>query len=314
MLPDLQHASAPRWLERLHLPVPGRRPRPIRLRLGGGELHCHSAVELEFALDGRTAVPAEKFAEILQLDGPALEREAAAIARVEKQFKTLVEHCVAEPHSIGARLHELGAKTFSKDHDWRGIAKAVAALGPQHDDCKQILLVKYRQYLAARRELLTMVHAAVTGREAAVDTDWERGREAEAPAPQLATLALQAAELTAEDEHDRLVNAYARLPHGQPVLLRVADGEDTEILLARHRFRLRRSGGIHLLDEADRDYLIDENERRAGRRQDNDIVVDNAYRCVSRTHFLARRVDDDLLRITDTSSYGTFVPPDALVE
>ncbi len=279
----------------------------IRLQIGNAELRWDDPEDFEFALAGRTTVPAEKFGDILRMQAPALKAEARAIRQMEKRFVAALEAALTEPTSFGARLQELGAGTFSKDHRWRAIAVAVAALGPQHDEARRLLLVKYMQYLAARLELVTLVHAALTGR--GTDTDWDHSPSA-AAALQTAVLP----EPVLQEPGHRYLNAYTRLPRGEPTLVRLPPDRDTDILLSTHRFRVGTSAdGLRLVDADGRVLTLGKGPQRTGRQPDNDLVIDNAWRCVSRRHCILEAIAPLTLRMTDLSSHGTFVPPELLV-
>ncbi|MBT8445733.1 MAG: hypothetical protein KJO38_01215, partial [Gammaproteobacteria bacterium] len=58
----------------------------LTLHVGGQDIEFNSLAEFEFAMAGRTDVPAEKLAELAMLTGPELKREARSIKAVESQF------------------------------------------------------------------------------------------------------------------------------------------------------------------------------------------------------------------------------------
>ena len=58
----------------------------LTLTIGGEDISFNSLTEFEFALGGRTNVPATKLADLIMLTPDELKREAKSIKSVEKRF------------------------------------------------------------------------------------------------------------------------------------------------------------------------------------------------------------------------------------
>jgi len=98
-----------------------------------------------------------------------------------------------------------------------------------------------------------------------------------------------------------------RLPVGEPVMLRLPATGEIEIVLSRHRFKVAVGQRLYLVDDAGHDYALHHGRNVVGRQPGNDIVLNPAYRDVSRKHLVIDVNDNASLLVTDLSSHGTFV-------
>jgi len=295
--------------------------KPLELEIGDRTLRFDSKVDFEFALASRSEVPAGKIAELVRFDSQQLLDEANSVRQVERHFVEMLSRSIQEPGSIGYLLREMDLKLFSQDHEWRGIMSALARQDRRFDEFKQLALVKYVQYLASRQDVLKGIYAhkasqgaGVNEPEPAMDPSYRQTiifdvadlPEAQAPAPR-----------DAEDEgpapDDGQDRAPApprlhRLPRGESVRLRAPDGESVEIVLSRHPFLLRLDEHPALVDLEGTEMPLARGRNVIGRHPDSDIMVDAAYRDVSRTHLILELGQEGELALTDLSAHGTFVP------
>ena len=72
----------------------------LSLEVGGQTISFNTIAEVEFALSGRTDVPAKKIAEMVALSLQELRLEAKAIKNVEQQFVEVLSKSIEEPGSI----------------------------------------------------------------------------------------------------------------------------------------------------------------------------------------------------------------------
>ena len=80
------------------------------------------------------------------------------------------------------------------------------------------------------------------------------------------------------------------------------------MVLSRHKFKIVSGQQLHLVDENGPDYELQYGRNRVGREQGNDVIVDPAYRDVSRKHLIIDVESPRHVRLTDLSSHGTYVP------
>ena len=285
----------------------------LMLHIGGQDIEFNSLAEFEFAMAGRTDVPAEKLAELAMLTGPELKREARSIKAVESQFVDILSKSLERPGSIGGLLKSIDNKVFSQDHDWREIVHDLGERGEEYDELRRVVLVKYMQYLTARQEVIKQIYkvkkheralaAEAAGNAAAGDVS----QEIEIPGEdRFRETAIFDSQLI--DQQDQTEQSFTRLPKGEPLEIRLANDASTELMLSRHAFRYVNSGTGRLEDDAGRHYELAEGKNIIGRDGVCNIVIDGAYRDVSRLHMVIEKQDDGSIRFTDLSSHGTFLP------
>ena len=128
--------------------------KPLELEVASRVLRFDSKADFEFALASRTEVPAGKISELMRFDANQLTEEASSVRHVERHFVEVLSRSIQEQGSIGYLMREMDMKLFSQDHEWRAIMQAMARQPAQYNDYKQLALVKYMQYLAARQDVL----------------------------------------------------------------------------------------------------------------------------------------------------------------
>lgn len=283
--------------------------KPLELDVAGRTLRFDSKTDFEFALASRTEVPAAKIAELMRFDADQLTDEASSVRQVERHFVDILSRSIQEQGSIGYLMREMDMKLFSQDHEWRAIMQALAKQPARHNDFKQLALVKYMQYLAARQDVLKGIFAfkaSASGKSWPVDADaGTQFRETvifnvgdvapDAPGPH-----------DASDGVDP--DALARLPRGEDIELQLEPGAEMPIILSRHRFALRLGDTPALLEEDGTALALNPGRNVLGRHPDSDVMLDAVYRDVSRTHLLLEVLSATEVRITDLSSHGTFIP------
>ena len=280
---------------------------PLVLQVAQQEYSFRTLQDFEFAAAGRTAIPLEKFTDMIRLPAPELRHEANGIRQVERQFIAVLEKCMEEPENTGALIRDLGIKAFSKDHEWRDILASLNPLGPEFDEFKKVALVKYLQYLGSRQELLNMLYQARTSEPF---SDQEELLEEAVEQRGIGTKDTVIFDLMQLEESHRFINPYERLPRGETVTLRLPKGASVEILLSKHRFKLIAGDHFALVDDAGHAYILGDGRNIVGRHLSNQINIDSAYRSVSRKHMIVELRDKETVHVTDLSSHGTFVPPE----
>lgn len=280
---------------------------PLRLPLSRREFMFLSPADFEFALGGRTTVPMDKYLELLRRPMDALHHEAVGIKKLEDRFVEALERCLQDPSAVGAAMREFGLKLFSKDHDWRTIIETLNGLPEEFNEYRRIALVKYLQYLSARHEVLNAIYQIKAGDEPAEFPDLFTE-----PMPSLGTKETVIFDIIQIQDSPRLLNPYERLPRGEPVLLRLPAGQQVDILLARHRFKLASGRTFRLIDEVGHEYALQPGRNVIGRSTQGDVMIDNAYRSVSRKHLIIEPLSNSVARLIDMSSHGTYLPPQYL--
>ncbi len=130
----------------------------LSLVINGEEISFHTLAEFEFALGGRTNVPATKLADLIMLSPDELKREAKSIKAVEKRFVDILSRSIEQPGEIGRLVREVDIQVFSNDYDWRSIFKALNQEDDAYDELRRVAVVKYMQYLRSRQDVIKQTY------------------------------------------------------------------------------------------------------------------------------------------------------------
>lgn len=291
--------------------MPLARPKstaPLMLEVGDLTVRFTTVDDLKFALDGKTQLPASKYDELRALPLEALRKQAVDIRKVEGRLLQILEFSFSEPLAVDYQLREMDVRVFSEDHAWRELIESLNEQGSEYAEYKRIALVKYLQYLANRQEVIKRVYwikskkhqegkqeDSEDGIQSLIDTSIFDGNE-------LAGLLKSGGE------------AFERLPRGEPKDIRLLPGQQMDLRLSVHAFKLVRADGAYLVDEAGQEYALKARRSTVGRSSDNDVVLDASYRAISRKHLILEFPSKDRVVLTDRSSHGTFVPLKHLAE
>ncbi len=265
----------------------------------------NSVHDFEFALAGRTSVPAAKIASLVELPDDALLKEAEAIRRVEKRFADALSGSLEDVVSISPFLKELELSLISQDHQWRQIVHALNATSKSFEEYTKVALVKYMQYLTARQEIVKTLYRNRRSHADRRRSNGEGAPEAELRETVIFDLAAHAREGTAQD-------AFARIPKGETVEIDFRDGQEVGVLLAKHACAIAMRDSLAFVDDAGKGSLLRRGKTIVGRDASSDIVINPNYRDVSRKHLIVESDGRSLVRLTDISSHGTSVPPEFL--
>lgn len=290
--------------------------RPLTLTIAGRELSFNTLAEFEFALAGRTEVPARKITELLELSTRELKREAKSIKAVERQFVEILSRSIERQDGLGSHLRKLDPHLFSQDHDWREIMAALRAKDDKDDDydeLRRIALVKYMQYLAARQEVIKHTYAVKKLKAAREETGAEPPPEPESGAGAMReTVILDSVVLEPEPGRKE---RFERLPKGEPVVLSLPPESSLDLLLSKHAFKLTATNNsLELVDDEGARHRLQNGKNIIGRDTVCNVTVSAGYRDISRLHLIVEPLAEHRVRLTDLSAHGTFLPAERLAE
>ncbi len=282
----------------------------LDLEIGKQTVSFGDANEFEFAVAGRTGLPAQRISALLGMSDEALLKEAEGMRKVEQKFSEAVQRSLEDKTSIGMFMKQQDLAVISQDHDWRHIVQALRKLGSDYDEYRKIALVKYMQYLSARQESVKVVYLARQKNQAAAH------RPAPPPAPSAEDSTNKLKETVIFDittfspgppksEEDDL----CRLPKGETAEVDLEDGQTMPVSLAKHEFSVaRRKGKVVFVQPNSKETDLHSGKNTIGRDASCDVVVEGNYRDISRRHLIIEMSEGDILRFTDLSSLGTSVP------
>lgn len=275
---------------------------PLTLELGGRVISFATLDDFAFSLSGRTQIAADSVASLMQLAPVDLRREATGIRDVERRFVDLLADAIKEPGAVGTLIREVDGNLITEENQWRAIMSAMVDAGPGFEEFKHLALVKYMQYLAARRDVVKNIYAQrFGGQEPPV------AHEPSADVGAKSTLIIED-ESESDSDTDASQLRFKRLPRGETVRVRPPPDGELAIFLSRHRFQLFTVDKPRLTDDNGVNYPFKSGVNVIGRHPDNDVVVGGWYRDVSRKHLMVDIRDGTLVSLTDLSTHGTFLP------
>jgi hypothetical protein len=274
--------------------------KPLKFDLDGQGLTFATLDDFAFSLAGRIQVPAGTVTHLMHLDPVELRREATGIRDLERRFVDLLADALRDPSALARHLREIDKNVFAEDNRWRAILGALVEQGDGYDEYQRVALVKYMQYLAARRDIVKGIYAQkFAGQDPLL---------AQEPGNNGAMKETLILEEESDDHTEPVPVRFQRLPRGETVHLSLAETGELPIVLSRHKFVLFTRERMRLTDDNGVNYPLKSGINVIGRHPDNDVVVGGWYRDVSRKHLMVNITDTLSLSLTDLSTHGTFVP------
>lgn len=276
--------------------------KPITLRIGEAQLSFASTNELEFALNGRVGLPSSRFKSLTSAPTDALQKEAEGIRQMERKLTAAITAAMENENAVGEFFKELDLSAVSQDNDWRAIINALYGLDSSSNEYRKIGLIKYSQYLAARREVVQSLYSM------------RQEEPADAP-PVPATEVFKETvlfDLTGLVAASKNKGHFGRLPKGETVDIALATNQSVTVILAKHRFSILRNDKFRFIDDSGRDIALRRGKNIVGRDHSSDVVVGAEYRDVSRKHLIVETEGPEVIRLTDISSLGTSIPHEYL--
>jgi len=281
------------------------RSKPVQLTVGEQTLTFHSIADFEFSMSGRTSLPSKKITDLVKLPPQKLRKEAATIKEVEKRFVAILSRSIENPGSINQALRSLDINIFSQDHNWRNIISACNKGGDELNPYRRVALAKYMQYLSSRQEIIKYLYSE---KQSAVNAIVPTVDSREEKADTLSgTFILEGPFV--ESLREGRSDDYERLPKGEAVTIQLGNGKNIDIRLSKHKCALSYRNGAAFIDQSGKQHPLNKGKNFIGRDVNSTIKIDAALRDVSRLHLLIENIGDNILRLTDMSSHGTFMPP-----
>lgn len=280
----------------------------LALTINGEEITFSTLNEFEFALGGRTNVPATKLADLIMLAPSDLKREAKSIKSVEKRFVDILSRSIEQPGEIGKLVREIDIQVFSNDYEWRAIFKALNQQDEEYDELRRVAVVKYMQYLRSRQDVIKQTYKVKMRESGAKRDDTGEGSTALEDTKDFLKETSIFDSISIEPPADSTESPYWRLPKGEAVRVRPRPGAEFEFRLSKHVFTFRYAKPMVIIDQSGVQHELTDGKNIIGRDAVCNVVLGNGLRDVSRMHMIIEPHDDDSLRVTDLSSHGTFLP------
>lgn len=274
----------------------------ISLQIGGQSMRFRSPRELEFALSGKASPSSGRAAEIVGLPVADLARTSDALKRIEGSVDAALTGGTHESSLV--RFFSASDSWMVEDNGWKDILGALRRAPADSSPYQRVALRQYRRYLQSCQELIRAVF------EERRDHHQRQGNSAKAAAQAVATrvrqsLIFDVSELAGKSGRER--HEFTRLPKGEGMTLAFEPHQALSLILGKHKFVLVSGAPWLLIDPTGNDAQIRPTKCVVGRDPLAHITVDDAYRSVSRRHLVIEADDERLVRLTDTSSLGSYV-------
>jgi len=266
----------------------------------------HSPRDFEFALNGRTCVPAAKVAALSGLSDDELLREAEAIRAVEQRFSDALSGTLEDITSVGPFLKTIEPSIISQDNAWRSIISALNEIEHIPETYKKVALVKYMQYLVSRQEVVKSLYA---NRHAHMGAQARATSESAVYRPTARFRETMLLTLNESDDLDRFCASFSRLPKGETVEVDLDQERAIDLLLGKHQCRILLDDRLLFVDQSGHDSELHVGRNIVGRDATSDVIIDASLRDVSRKHLIVESDGAQQLKLTDISSHGTSLPP-----
>ena len=314
-------------------------PPPLRLEIGDDTFRLNSPDEFELSLQARLDVRSLKHAQLRVLSDDALAAEFAGAGRMERVLMDVVSNAAGDRHRIGRFMRRLNLNLVTLDSDWRLIFAALAPLDDVYEDYKSVAVMQYLDYLGARKELVRSIQErrarhqlenaqpvprrAAGARLRSVPAAAARREPWVEPPPEVAMPAVEDGiaprQILVYDAVELCLPYsrgpdFGRMPKGVSVEISLEERQSLTVLLGVYKFFLIGGSPLRLVDDSGHDVAVGAPKSIIGRGGHSDIAVDPSYTVVSRQHLILESIGapTPLVRLTDISSYGTFIAADLL--
>lgn len=278
----------------------------LDINIDGDRYVFQSPQDFEFALSGRTSLPAPKIAALSRLSDDELLREAEAIRAVEQRFAEALSGTLEDITSVGPFLRTMEPSIISQDNNWRSIISALNRVDRMPETYKKIALVKYMQYLTSRQEVVKSLY---TNRQSG-KADEARPENASAVyRPTARFRETMLINLNVSPELERHETSFSRLPKGETVEVDLEGDHPIDLLLAKHQCRILLRDRLLFVDQGGNNSELRVGRNVVGRDATSDVIMDASLRDVSRKHLIVESNGVGQIKLTDISSHGTSLPP-----
>jgi hypothetical protein len=281
----------------------------LSIYIEGDNYVFQSPQDFEFALNGRTCLPAPKIAALSRLDDNELLREAEAIRAVEQRFAQALSGTLEDITSVGPFLKTMEPTIISQDNNWRSIIMALNDVDRVPETYKKIALVKYMQYLTSRQEVVKSLYANRQPRSSAEDRPVNGSAVYRPTARFRDTMLINLNDISDMERHEI---SFSRLPKGETVEIELQRDHAVDLLLAKHQCRILLQDRLLFVDQEGHDSELRVGRNIVGRDATSDVIMDAGLRDVSRKHLIVESDGVGQVKLTDISSHGTSLPPQFL--
>lgn len=282
--------------------------KPVELSVGDQTLRFHSLVDFEFALNGRTSIPANKISDLVKFSVEQLKKEAHTIKEVEKRFVGILSKSIEDPEGIARALQELDPIIFSHDHGWREIISALNKAEGEINEFRRLAIVKYMQYLSSRQEIIKYLYSE----KSKMSPDKVMPEDSSEQDMMKTTVILDSTVIGMpvgkQDSGESNSDDLTRMPKGEAVTINLMPGKEIDVVLSKHECKLKGGDNIEFVDHNGDSHVLQNGRNVVGRDSVSTIQLEQGLRDISRLHLVIEKLGSNQVSLTDLSSHGTYLP------
>lgn len=261
--------------------------KPVMFEIDGRRHVFRGSEEFEAVLRKRTDVSPEVLRALGRRSEHELRQELRDVSEMHRRLMNQMLRIMEADGNYLLLWDELDISALPEDHHWQALLFTLGDEEHVPDDFRRVAIVKYLQYLNARREVLDDLCKAVRSRP-----DMRETMEGEVTIRRLPDV--------------------VRLPSGEFIRVRLPEGEEVQLLFGRRPVIVRlEPERLQVRDTGGRWHALPPGRYLLGRSRECDVVflsTQAEIADISRRHLQLELDSDGELRLRDISSRGTYVP------
>jgi hypothetical protein len=270
----------------------------VVLRMGTRELRANSTQSLRSELSGHAAVSATRMTELGNFADSELAAHAAGLAALTASLSSTLSRHDCNPAQVLVQIYNAKIPVAEV---WTNAIAQVSEWPSAQSAYQRALLDTFVRYLASERDC---IRTLIDNRKRA-----PRGESCAGSGDSETVLHQRLIfDVGQDDESNTEPVEFNRLTKGKPLDIPMSDGQCVQIMLAHYRFALICGSPWRLVDEYGEDLRLPAGRCVTGRSTESELIVHDSFRAISRRHVVLETQASGLLRVTDISSLGTFVP------
>ncbi|MDX1444130.1 MAG: FHA domain-containing protein [Gammaproteobacteria bacterium] len=292
------------------------------LELGHHTEVFDDSAEFSRFLKERVGVPADAMSRLRQSRADRLRREIAQTEAVYKLMLQALLRVVENGDPVEVLWRDLDISVLPDEQQWPAILFAVSSSESLPDAMKRETVERFVEYLRARKAMLQQIDLTQENEQVAHGIHPETAEVPLEDQPHIAGEgdAPMAKWPLADKDNDEVTVAartqsrnYRRMERGKPLEFRLEDGESLPIYLSRWKIELFYASGALLLEEEGNRTSLPRGEHHVGRSSACEAVLTAAPLDVSRKHLRIENLGEGLVRLTDISTKGSWMPDEYFI-
>lgn len=267
------------------------------LTIAGHKFSVSSSQDLDVALAGRTNPSPYEVIRLMKCSQKVLVKLAEKNKEVRGRVYEIIARCSENDKLLHSRFRSLNFDSFYLDNNWQSFLKSLMEDDGLPGQVIRIALLNYIQYLTNYNTII----------------EFMAPRKANGSDNMAGTQEISS-DGTLKINTNGFFGNHTRLRKNFPVKVNFPKNRKFSILLSFNKCRLITRAPWVFIGPDKKEHTIDIGKYSIGRNPDNDIVLNSSLQDISRTHLIIDRIGEDVARIMDVSTLGTYLPDDVLAD